>query len=207
MKCRKVACVLQYLTPNKKRDYESYAHHLLLLVYPFRDESDLRVGVPPSYTNKIANSGEIDITNTNRVLIELFSDVVDEALFQYGQTVMNKSEATEKIENEEMQNVSLNETFEQSTQNDIAIYVSIPQPYFLVSDDKINANIQSLNVQQRQVFHFLYSWAKETVKQKSSVKLKFVKPFHFFLSGSGGVGKSHLIKTIYQRFQSALVSW
>ena len=175
-----MACVVQYLTPNKNRDYESYAHHLLLLCYPFRDESDLRVGLPPNYTNEIAESGVIDIINTNRALIELFTDVVDEALLQYGQTVMNKSEAMEKIENEEMQNVSLNETYAQSTQNDRAIDVSILQPYFLVSDDEINANIQSLNVQQRQVFDFLYSWAKETVKQKSSVKLNFVKPFYFF---------------------------
>ena len=45
-----------------------------------------------------------------------------------------------------MQNVCLNETFDESTQNDITIDVSITQPYFLVSDDEINAYIQSLDV-------------------------------------------------------------
>ena len=35
------------------------------------------------------------------------------------------------------------------------------------------------------------------MKQKSSIKPKAVKPFNLFISGSGGVGKSHLIKTIY----------
>ena len=78
----------------------------------------------------------------------------------------------------------------------ITIDLSIPQPYSLVIDNEINANIQSLNVRQRQVFDFVYSWAKETVKQKSSVKPNLVKPFNLFLSGSGGVGKSHLIKTV-----------
>ena len=67
-----------------------------------------------------------------------------------------------------------------------------------------NANIQFLNVQQRQVFDFVYSWAKETVKQKSSVKPNLVKPFNLFLSGSSGVGKSHLIKTIYQSVPKVL---
>ena len=90
-------------------------------------------------------------------MIEPFSDAVDETLLQYSQTETNISEATEQIENEEVQNICLNETFDLSIQNDITIDVSIPQPYSLVTDDEINANIQSLNVQQRQVFDFVYS--------------------------------------------------
>ena len=42
----------------------------------------------------------IDITNTNKVLIELLTDTVDEELLQYGDTVINKSEAAEHIQNE-----------------------------------------------------------------------------------------------------------
>ena len=128
----------------------------------------------------------IDIINTTRALIEPFSDAVDEALLQYSQTEMNISEATEEIENEQVQNICLNETFDQSTQNHITIDVSIPQPYSLATDDEINANIQSLNVQQRQVFDFVYLWAKETVKQKSSIKPNLV------------------IKTIYQSVSKVL---
>ena len=128
----------------------------------------------------------IDIINTTRALIEPFSDAVDEALLQYSQTEMNISEATEEIENEEVQNICLNETFDQSTQNHIAIDVSVPQPYSLATDDEINANIESLNVQQRQVFDFVYLWAKETVKQKSSIKPNLV------------------IKTIYQSVSKVL---
>ena len=147
MKCRKLPSVLRYFTPNKNQDYESYADHLLLLFYPFGDESDLKVGIPPSYTNNIAEPGVIDIINTNRALIEPFSDAVDEALLQYSQREMNNGEAMEQIENHEMQNICLNETFDQSTQNNITIDLSIPQPYSLISDDDINAIIQSLNVQ------------------------------------------------------------
>ena len=146
----------------------------------------------------------IDIVNTNRAFIEPFSDAADEAMLQYSQTEMKHCEAMEQIENQEMRNICLNETFDQSTQNNITIDLSIPQPYSLVSDDEVNANIQSLNVQQRQVFDFVYSWAKETVKQKSSVKPNFVKPFNLFLSGSGGFGKSHLIKPIYQSVSKLL---
>ena len=41
----------------------------------------------------------IDITNINKVLIELLTDAVDEELLQYGDTVINKNEATEQIQN------------------------------------------------------------------------------------------------------------
>ena len=110
----------------------------------------------------------------------------------------------EQIENQEMQNICLNETFDQSTQNNITINLSIPQPYSLVGDNETNANIQSLNVQQGQVFDLVYSWAKETVKQKSLVKPNLVSPSNLFSSESGGVGKSHSIKTIYQSVSKML---
>ena len=42
----------------------------------------------------------------------------------------------------ESQNVCLNKTFDQSTQNDIATDVSVPQPYFLKSGDDENANVR-----------------------------------------------------------------
>ena len=35
LKCRKVPSVLRYFTPNKNRNYEVYANHLLILFYPF----------------------------------------------------------------------------------------------------------------------------------------------------------------------------
>ena len=67
----------------------------------------------------------------------------------------------------------------------------------LQNDEEISESIQSLNVTQRQTFYVL-TWGKEKVKQKRSIKPKAVKPFNLFKSSSGGVRKSHLIKTIYQ---------
>ena len=68
----------------------------------------------------------IDTININRALIEPFSDAVDEVLFQYSQTEMNNGKAMEQIESQEMQNICLNETFDQSTQSNITIDLSIP---------------------------------------------------------------------------------
>ena len=53
-----------------------------------------------------------------------------------------------------------------------------------------------MNVTQRQISDYVLTWAKEKVKQKRLIKPKAVKPFNLFISGSGGVRKSHLMKTI-----------
>ena len=42
----KVELVLRYHVPNKFKDPEGCAHHLLFMFYPFRDESELKVGKP-----------------------------------------------------------------------------------------------------------------------------------------------------------------
>ena len=55
-----------------------------------------------------------------------------------------------------------------------------------------------MNVKQRQIFDRVLTWENKKLKQKSSIKPKIVKPFNLFMSGSGGVRKSHLIKTTYQ---------
>ena len=51
---RKVELVLRFHVPNKFKDPEGYAHHLLFMFYPFRDECELKVGQPSSYYSKLS---------------------------------------------------------------------------------------------------------------------------------------------------------
>ena len=67
----------------------------------------------------------------------------------------------------------------------------------ILSDSEIDSKIRSLNLKQRQIFDFIYNWAKSHVKVKCATPSKQLTPFHLFLSGSGGCGKSHLIKTVF----------
>ena len=68
----------------------------------------------------------------------------------------------------------------------------------ITTDDEITANIRNLHKKQRMVFDVLHQWARNYVKNASSKKNLQIMPVHIFLSGSGGTGKSHLVKTIYQ---------
>ena len=72
-------------------------------------------------------------------------------------------------------------------------------------DSIISENIRSLNLKQRQVFEVIHKWSRDYVTNFSSKVMKKVKPFHIFLTGGGGVGKSHLIKTIYMSINKVLM--
>ena len=67
----------------------------------------------------------------------------------------------------------------------------------ILSDNEINCKIRYLNLKQRQIFDFIYNWAKSHVKVKCGTNSKQSTPFHLFLSGTRGCGKSHLIKTVF----------
>ena len=79
----KVELVLQYHVPNKFKDPEGYAHHLLFMFYPFRDESELKVGQPSSYSLKLSEPGVLEIENNNKSLVEPYSDLVNAAFLNY----------------------------------------------------------------------------------------------------------------------------
>ena len=56
-----------------------------------------------------------------------------------------------------------------------------------MQDDEYRAFVQKLNKKQKEFFYHILHQIKTSEK-----------PFYAFLSGGAGVGKSHLIKSIYQ---------
>ena len=50
IRCGKAERILRYHVPNKLLSPERFAHHSLLLFYPFRDRNEF---FPPIYQNKL----------------------------------------------------------------------------------------------------------------------------------------------------------
>ena len=80
---RKVELVLRYHVPNKFKDPEGYAHHLLFMFYPFCDECELKVGQLSSCSSKLSQPGVIEVINNNKSLVEPYSDLVNDAFLNY----------------------------------------------------------------------------------------------------------------------------
>ena len=68
-------------------------------------------------------------------------------------------------------------------------------------DNDIAEGINSLNSKKREVFNVVHTWAKDYVKYNGHN----LEPVHIFLSGSGGSGKSHLVKVIYNAISKTLL--
>ena len=58
---------------------------------------------------------------------------------------------------------------------------------------------------QRMVFNVVHKWSRNFIKSLSTKTSFTVDAIRIFLSGSGGTGKSHLIKTIYQAVSKELL--
>ena len=52
MKCRKVKAVIRFHKPSKTTDPEKYFHHVLMLYFLWREESDL-IGREGTYASKL----------------------------------------------------------------------------------------------------------------------------------------------------------
>lgn len=59
----------------------------------------------------------------------------------------------------------------------------------------------SLNLKQREVFNVVHTWAKDSVNHDGHN----VEPIHIFIWGSGGTGKSQLVKVIYSAISKTLL--
>jgi len=192
LKCRKVRSVLRFPPQNKNLNPERYAHHLLMCYYPFRSEEELKL---ETYMEKLIQPDVLHIVNENKMIVEPYGDMVDEALenlvIDFAQHNLDAYAQQENDEVEEDIDFSRiqDDDEEQEVQSN-SNPRTLPMRIFVVSDDQLSQDIRSLNDVQRCIF--------DAVKLKNSILIKQLSPLHIFLTGGGGCGKSHLPRTMYK---------
>ena len=209
MQCRKVKAVIRYHKPKMTTEPERYFHHLLILFYPWRCESDLR-GPDGSFSSKFRDRTVIEIIETNRIKFEPCAEAVDAAL----QCVQNNPQyslygehfnASGEQENSEVQNQSncLGEDLCEDEQlaEDIALgsegenlrvvvsdfpLVGISEYHASeVSDDDFRAMVRCLNDRQRDAFEFILTWCRKKWKSLGSEKVQSPDAIYVFITGGG----------------------
>ena len=209
MKCRKIKAVIRYHRPNKQKELEAYFHHLLMLYYPWRDESSL-MAEDQTYATKFYEPGVQTIVEHNRAIFEPDADAIDEA-FECVRTNLSNICTFDAINDQEnadlraeMQDTFPNESFNQqppshfgpAQNSSVSGITSYNQPTE-IADDTLRRNVRSLNTEQRHAYDTFFSWCRSKMKNLNSLKPVQIEPIYLFITGGGGAGKSHLIKTIY----------
>ena len=197
------AIFLQYYVPNKENKPEEYTDHMLFMYYSFRDKKELLSGNPPTYTCKLSEPGVIDLVNqlVDNTFRRLSSDI-DNIMDPYDQQENDEANdyLTEDIDNYEREAF---ETMEAHSTDD-GSYNLMSNKLLAISDNIIKEKIRSLNMNQREVFNFIHKWSKDYFKSLRCKVIKKLKSCHIFITGGAGVGKSHLIKTIFLSLNKVL---
>ena len=114
---------------------------------------------------------------------------------------INKQHPYSQTENDETpgaEHPNENDSEDTETNKTSAIPNFMPQ---VLPDDGTAKGIYSLNSKQREDFNVVHTWAKDYEKYDGH----HVESVHVFISGSGGTGKSHLVKVIYNTISKTLL--
>ena len=207
MQCRKVKLVMRYHAPNYHKKPEEYAHHMLLMYYPFRSETALHENESKTYTETLLDPAVAAIVNENKIKFEPYGELVDAALDNLRTNLMSCQDSYAQQENDEVDDMlqSANQLADEEPDEEPVLfdesdtnYSSASSSVLQLNDEKINRLVRLLNDEQRQGYDYVIRWARRHVKYLSCVKPKKVEPIHMFITGGAGVGKSHLATTIFQ---------
>ena len=203
-KKRKVPRIIRYVKYNKKKDPENYFREQLMLFVPWRNEQKDLLGSFDTYETHYNSLQTSLIPKRNEYEhhieeLELARQMMEDEQREYDQTAPNAEqenrEAEEEGSKESEQFVYFNPSrVVEHRHYDIGIELqstcSVPPVEtsgIMLPDDEYLTLLRSLNLRQREFFNHIVHW----IKCKD-------EPVYAFLTGGAGVGKSVVIRALYQ---------
>ena len=207
--------IIRWHNFNIEKELEKHYRSCIMLFLPWRTEDKLYTNYN-SYANRYHDQIE-EIKKAEDLFIHHEQEIDD--AFQQLQTVGppqdawdNLAPGTEELEQaaqdegntdehpmaeEDIQthiNQIINER-PQSKNNSLNLKYTKEAKKELLTNQQYNRYMKQLNEEQKTVVMYHRKWCKETVLALKQNKP--IKPYCLFLSGPGGVGKSHVVKLIH----------
>ena len=203
-KKRKVPRIIRYVKYNKKKDPENYFREQLMLFVPWQNEQNDLLGSFDTYEAHYNSVQTSLISKRNEYEhhieeLELARQMMEDEQREYDQTAPNAEqenrEAEEEGSKESEQFVYFNpsrvvEHRHYDSGIELQSTCSVPPVEttgILLPDDEYLTLLRSLNLRQREFFNHIVHW----IKCKD-------EPVYAFLTGGAGVGKSVVIRALYQ---------
>ena len=212
MQKRQKEAIIRFHRYNEKKEHESYYRAQLMLYLPWRDEDlDLKTHF---LTYEASYNNNTNIIQGNIRKYNINADAIEVALNSFEvngppeHVWMDLAPNTEHEQLVDKDCITLIERqMEQQDLDDNAeLLMGIPTKstnnFYTTEINKSDMNyhdycemMRSLNIEQRELIDYHRKWCKTTILDLKEGKVP--TPYHIFLSGPGGVGKSHLIKLIH----------
>ncbi|KAJ8048677.1 ATP-dependent DNA helicase PIF1 [Holothuria leucospilota] len=212
----KVQKVIRFVNFNKTTEQENYCRERLMLYLPWRKEPQDIPGPHESYAihfdrkHNIINPKIAQYEKNYRISLELLQQVSLDNILASAEiaSLVPNTEQTEADDALEGPSDSTQYAFYKPSQSnhtrydiaaDIGATASTAQPSEMLahrmSDENFYVLLSHLNVRQRE----FYTHVMQNITRDS-------EPLHVFLTGGAGVGKSMVIKTLYQALHRHLNS-
>ena len=182
-----------------------------MLYLPWREESSDLLREYPDFRTHYEDKHDVILANKRKYSqnASLISEAMDD-LTEYGPPrhawdqvapgagenhARDEAEGMEEERHIEQEDLDANANLKQEQGNTLLLQrYTAESSRQLMSSEEYRTALRNLNNKQRQVVMFHRAWCKKAlVAMKSSQQ---VEPYRVFLSGPGGVGKSHVISLI-----------
>ncbi|MEW8548761.1 MAG: hypothetical protein AB2693_35120, partial [Candidatus Thiodiazotropha sp.] len=210
---RKTPAVIRYPHHNREKKSEDYCYTMISLFYPHRSQ-DFKPEGMETYEQMFHMCSDVILPNMEHY--ERLSDELNDAWQAIKDGVVPEDAWADIVANQEVQRLEDQEELDSIREELLQDSEEVDIPDICqekterttiqsstsssIPRTSVNDHIQmlrSLNEEQSKLFYFVKHWAEQ--KENGHAE-----PFHIFLTGGAGTGKSHTIKCIFNEVDRTL---